>query len=380
MRTRMSGGVGGEGPRGSPLSRFAIKLIKGGMDTREVVARFESERQALALMDHHAIAKVFDAGSTPQGRPYFVMEYVAGVPITEYCDEHKLTTHERLELFVDVCEGVQHAHQRAIPHRDLKPSNILVSEVDGKPMPKIIDFGVAKATSQPLTAATMFTQLGSVIGTPAYMSPEQAGSFGSDVDTRTDVYSLGVMLYELLVGTLPVDLSKIPFDQIPRALREQDAPRPSAKLRTLGERSGVTAQNRGTDAPTLARRLRGDLDAITLSRNCWSVPPRFSVVEVLFVSSRLEWSDEAVVAGWVKKHLGCALCGAFQDRRSAEVNSAGFLQLEPGRILWLWPLSADSPVPFPCVSVQTGLRRDLSKLVRESRGGRSALQDVVPSL
>src|SRR6202451_4461546 len=162
--------------------RVAIKLIKAGMDTREVVTRFESERQALALMDHPAIAKVFDAGSTPLGRPYFVMEYVTGTPITDYCDKHRLSTRQRLELFILVCEGVQHAHQKAIIHRDLKPSNILVSEVDGKPMPRIIDFGVSKATSQQLNAGTMYTRAGAMIGTPGYMSPEQADSGGEDPD------------------------------------------------------------------------------------------------------------------------------------------------------------------------------------------------------
>src|SRR6201997_2818626 len=160
--------------------RVAIKLIKVGMDTKEVVARFESERQALALMDHPAIAKVFDAGSTPEGRPYFVMEFVSGLPITDYCDRHKLTLQQRMELFILVCEGVQHAHQKAIIHRDLKPSNVLVVEQGGKPMPKIIDFGVAKATSQRLSPATMFTQVGALLGTPAYMSPEQADSAGAD--------------------------------------------------------------------------------------------------------------------------------------------------------------------------------------------------------
>ncbi|MGI8961320.1 MAG: tetratricopeptide repeat protein [Bryobacteraceae bacterium] len=244
--------------------RVALKLIKTGMDTREVVARFESERQALALMDHPAIAKVFAAGSTEQGRPYFVMEYVAGIPITTYCDKHRLTTRERLDLFVLVCEGGQHAHVKAIIHRDLKPSNILVTEVDGKPVPKIIDFGVAKAISQRLTAETMFTRFGAMIGTPEYMSPEQADSGGEDIDTRTDVYSLGVVLYELLVGALPLEIRKLAFDQMLRKLREEDAPKPSTKLRTLGEQSTITAQNRRTEPATLGRQLRGDLDAITL--------------------------------------------------------------------------------------------------------------------
>jgi len=244
--------------------RVAMKLIKAGMDTREVVARFESERQALALMDHPAIPKVFDAGSTSEGRPYFVMEYVAGIPITAYCDKHRLTIRQRMELFILVCEGVQHAHQKAIIHRDLKPSNILVAEVDGKPMPRIIDFGVAKATSQKLGAGTMYTRVGTIVGTVDYMSPEQADSAGEDIDTRTDVYSLGVVLYELLVGALPLNFEKLAYDELLRRLREQDAPPPSTKLRTLGGEPAVAAQNRGADPPTLARLLRGDPDAIAL--------------------------------------------------------------------------------------------------------------------
>jgi serine/threonine protein kinase/predicted negative regulator of RcsB-dependent stress response len=263
-------GVGGMGEvwlaeQREPISRrVAIKLIKAGMDSREVVARFESERQTLALMDHPAIAKVLDAGSTDQGAPYFVMEYVNGIPITKYCDKHRLTTEQRLELFRRVCEGVQHAHQKAILHRDLKPSNILVSEVDGKPAPRIIDFGVAKATAQRLTEDTLFTRLGSVVGTPAYMSPEQADSAGIDVDTRTDVYSLGVVLYELLVGALPLDFTKSSPDQFRSRLRDEDAPRPSTKLRTSGAISNTAAQARRTDLTALLRELRGDLDAITL--------------------------------------------------------------------------------------------------------------------
>jgi serine/threonine protein kinase len=244
--------------------RVAIKLIKAGMDTREVVARFESERQALALMEHPGIAKVFDAGATPQGRPYFVMEYVTGIPITEYCDKHRMTLRQRLELFIHVCDGVQHAHQKAIIHRDLKPTNILVGEVDGRPVPRIIDFGLAKATAQPLTPETLFTRAGVIVGTPTYMSPEQADSTGMDVDTRTDVYSLGVVLYELLVGEVPLDFRKLAFDEILRRMREEEASKPSAKLRTRNQQSSTASKNRGSDSPTLARQLRGDLDAITL--------------------------------------------------------------------------------------------------------------------
>jgi non-specific serine/threonine protein kinase/serine/threonine-protein kinase len=247
--------------------RVALKLIKAGFNTREVVARFESERQALALMDHPAIAKIFDAGSTPEALPYFAMEYVAGLPITDYCDKHRLAVRERLALFVHVCEGVQHAHQKAVIHRDLKPSNILITEVDGKPMPKIIDFGIAKATAQRLTEQTMFTRVGALMGTPEYMSPEQADSGGEDIDTRTDVYSLGVIFYELLTGSLPLSVTQMrtfTFHELLRRLREDEAPRPSTKLRTLGDQTLSAARSRQTEPGTLRKQLRGDLDSIAL--------------------------------------------------------------------------------------------------------------------
>jgi serine/threonine protein kinase/tetratricopeptide (TPR) repeat protein len=271
LRERIGSGGMGEVWRAeqtTPVRRtVALKLIKAGMDSRQVIARFEAERQALALMDHPAIAKVFDAGTTLQGRPYFAMEYVPGVPITEYCDARKLGTHERLELFQRVCEGVQHAHQKAVIHRDLKPSNILVSDVDGKPQPRIIDFGVAKATTQKLPEKTMYTAMGQLIGTPEYMSPEQADLTVEDVDTRTDVYSLGVILYELLAGALPfeaAELRKAGFEGILRLLREKDPPRPSTKVSSLGERMTEVAQNRRTEPRRLVGQLRGDLDWIVM--------------------------------------------------------------------------------------------------------------------
>jgi eukaryotic-like serine/threonine-protein kinase len=251
-----------------PIHRtVALKLIKAGMDTKAVVARFESERQALALMDHPSISRVFDAGSTAEGRPYFVMEYVPGLPITEYCDKHRLTFKQRLELFIQVCEGVQHAHQKAIIHRDLKPSNVLVVEQANKAVPKIIDFGLAKATAQRLTDKTMFTQLGAMMGTPEYMSPEQADQREQNIDTRTDVYSLGVILYQLLVGVLPIDMKAVRamgLEGILRAIREQDPAKPSTRIRLLGAASAALAEKRKEEPRSFARRLRGELDWIAM--------------------------------------------------------------------------------------------------------------------
>jgi non-specific serine/threonine protein kinase/serine/threonine-protein kinase len=247
--------------------RVALKLIKGGMYDSTALVRFQNERQSLALMDHPAIAKVFDAGATPDGQPYFVMEYVAGVPITDYCDEKKLKIRERIELFIQVCDGVQHAHQKTVIHRDLKPANILVVEIDGKPLPRIIDFGLAKGTVPEFAGAAQFTVIGSFLGTPGYVSPEQADPAIQDVDTRTDVYSLGSVLYVLLTGSLPFDgdrWKRRPIDEALRQLREEDPPRPSTKAGQQHDSRETVAEARGTEAKQLVSTLRGDLDWIAM--------------------------------------------------------------------------------------------------------------------
>jgi len=252
----------------SPVKRqVALKLIKAGMYDESVVQRFEAERQSLAIMDHPAIAKVFDAGATPQGQPYFVMEYVQGLPITEYCDQNKLKITDRLELFIQACEAVQHAHQKAIIHRDLKPANILVAEVDGKPTPRIIDFGLAKAITAQASEESHLTKSGLFMGTPGYMSPEQADPSVHDIDTRTDVYSLGVVIYVLLSGLQPFNTKpqqEFPLDELLRKLRLEEPPAPSARVGGDRMSSAGTAEARGTEARQLVKILRGDLDWITM--------------------------------------------------------------------------------------------------------------------
>src|SRR5688572_22706239 len=248
--------------------RVALKVIKPGMDTRQVIARFEAERQALAMMDHPNIARVLDAGTTDTGSPYFVMELVRGIRITEYCDQNKLALRERLDLFIQVCHAVQHAHQKGIIHRDLKPSNILVTLHDGVPVPKVIDFGIAKAVEGRLTDMTVYTELYQFIGTPAYMSPEQAEMSGLDIDTRSDIYSLGVLLYELLTGQTPLDsdqLLRSGLDEMRRKIREEEPKRPSTRLSTMGMAEATTiAKSHGTQIPALVKIVRGDLDWIVM--------------------------------------------------------------------------------------------------------------------
>ncbi|MBN2562462.1 MAG: tetratricopeptide repeat protein [Phycisphaerae bacterium] len=279
--------------------RVALKILKLGMDTREVVARFEAERQALAMMEHPNVAKVFDAGATEQGRPYFVMEHVPGVPITDYCDRHTLDTKQRLDLFIQVCDALQHAHQKGIIHRDLKPTNVLVMLQDGRAVPKVIDFGLAKAISHRLTERTIYTEQGQLIGTPEYMSPEQAEMTGLNVDTRTDIYSLGVLLYELLVGALPFDskyLREAGFAEIQRIIREDEPPKPSVRLSRLGASTSTVAQKRHTDPPSLAVELRGDLDWITMRCLEKDRTRRYSSASELAADIRRHLNHEPVLA------------------------------------------------------------------------------------
>jgi len=302
--------------------RVALKILKPGMDTREVTARFESERQALALMDHPNIARVFDAGTTDSGRPYFVMELVEGISLTDYCDQNDLGIRSRLELFVQVCQAVQHAHQKGIIHRDLKPSNILVTQCDGRPVPKIIDFGIAKAIGVKPSGQSPLTRVGQFLGTPLYMSPEQAGLGVMDIDTRSDIYSLGAVLYELLTGCTPIEqarLQALSYDEIRRLIREEDAPRPSVRISSLGAAAGTVAAHRRTDPSTLVRLLRHELDWVVM--RCLEKDPhrRYPTANGLARDIQRYLADEPVQA--------CPPSASYRLRKFARRNRVALMTL-----------------------------------------------------
>jgi serine/threonine protein kinase len=319
--------------------KVALKIIKPGMDTRQVIARFEAERQALALMDHPNIAKVYDGGTTgaepdasargparlayasgSAGRPYFVMELVKGVPITEYCDQNQAPVRERLELFLDVCQAVQHAHQKGIIHRDIKPSNVLVMSQDGTPLVKVIDFGVAKAIGQQLTDKTIYTQFTQLIGTPLYMSPEQAGQSGIDVDTRTDIYALGVLLYELLTGTTPFDMERFKdasYEEIRRIIREEEPPKPSTRISTLGNVASTVSTQRRSDPKQLSRLVRGELDWIVMKALEKDRNRRYETANGFAMDVQRYLADEPVLA--------CPPSAAYRLRKFVRRNKAGLV-------------------------------------------------------
>ena len=300
--------------------RVALKVIKPGMDTRQVIARFEAERQALALMDHPNIARVLDAGATESGRPYFVMELVRGIPLSEFCDQNRLTVGERLELFITVCHAVQHAHQKGIIHRDIKPNNVLVTLHDGTPVAKVIDFGVAKATGQQLTEKTLFTSFAQMIGTPLYMSPEQAEMSGLDVDTRSDIYSLGVMLYELLTGTTPFDQERMRtagYDEVRRIIREEEPAKPSARISTLNRAATTVSANRKSDPSRLSQLFRGELDWIVMKALEKDRNRRYETAAAFAADVQRYLDDEAVEA--------CPPSARYRFRKFARRNKAAFL-------------------------------------------------------
>jgi serine/threonine protein kinase/tetratricopeptide (TPR) repeat protein len=309
-----------------PVQRkVALKLVKPGMDSRQVIARFEAERQALALMDHPNIARVFDAGTADSGRPYFVMELVKGVALTKFCDEHHLTPKERLELFIPVCQAIQHAHQKGIIHRDMKPSNVLVALYDGKPVPKVIDFGVAKAIGPKLTEATLFTEFGKVVGTLEYMSPEQAEMNQLDIDTRSDIYSLGVMLYELLTGTTPLNpkrLKEAAFMEVLRLIREEEPPKPSSRLDTTEELPSIAA-NRSLEPKKLSSLVRGELDWIVMKALEKDRNRRYETANGLAADVLRYLADEPVQAG--PESAGYRLRKFVRRHRSAVLATGIFL-------------------------------------------------------
>jgi len=298
--------------------KVALKILKPGMDTRQVIARFEAERQALALMDHPNIARVLDAGETASGRPHFVMELVRGVSITDYCDQNRLTTRERLELFAHVCQAVQHAHHKGIIHRDIKPSNVMVTLHDAVPVVKVIDFGIAKALGQQLTDKTLVTGFAQMVGTPLYMSPEQAQLSGLDIDTRSDIYSLGVLLYELLTGTTPFDKERLRaagYDEMRRIIREEEPARPSTRLSTLGQAAVTVSERRQSDPKRLSQLLRCELDWIVMKTLEKDRNRRYETANGLAWDVQRYLNDEPVSA--------CPPSSWYRLRKFARRNKAG---------------------------------------------------------
>jgi serine/threonine protein kinase len=307
-----------------PVRRqVALKILKPGMDTRQVVARFEAERQALALMDHPNIAHVFDGGEKASGRPYFVMELVRGIPITDFCDENHLPVHTRMELFITACQAIQHAHHKGIIHRGIKPSNVLVTRNDGTPVVKVIDFGVAKALGQQLREKSLFTNYAQIIGTPLYMSPEQAELSGRDIDTRADIYALGVLLYELLTGTTPFEqerLRMVGCDEFRRIIREEEPPRPSTRVSTLGQAATTVSTQRQSDPQRLSRLFRGELDWIVMKALEKDRNRRYETASALVADVQRYLADEPVLAGppslryrlgkFLRKHRGPVLAAS----------------------------------------------------------------------